>query len=374
MVSLSIWVQFLRNAACVIRALIPTNHFLLQEINILHQNVIIINIFISCTQFYAMFASIYNGFVHIYQSIKKLHQMYRFQYDCDICMITKPSIETSILQMTISKEIHHVFYYEYLVGYFEVIFGICFFYLGTNSLNIHFAHHPKQVIDALYIMEIFLVYFLYFMYITFQTHYHNVQKAKRLIRSLESLQKINIEDILLKMCQVGFWKDNIQQLFKILDLPYHLDYEKDATSEVGRLGYDIHSCFIQKNGKDKVISSKASKVLGIHHVIAIQQNLEKYIQKERYQGHFDLIIFVLNVIAFYGYLCGVYVFYYPQPDLIWLQWMFGGLSHEMADWWGNFLGDLAWTIEPLLFIIPFLLSKNVLGKQLQQSLEKEKNE
>lgn len=72
-----------------------------------------------------------------------------------------------------------------------------------------------------------------------------------------------------------------------------------------------------------------------------------------------IIDFVLNFIAFYGYLLGIIAYYYPDgvenyyTGLIKL-----GMTSSDADWYGNFVGDFMWTIEPLIIIAsPSILAK-----------------
>lgn len=80
---------------------------------------------------------------------------------------------------------------------------------------------------------------------------------------------------------------------------------------------------------------------------------------------FESIIWILNVIAGYGYLMSILAFYFPNAELYkdqtvgysLAQSVMLGLSNDNADWWGNFAGDFAWTVEPLLVLMKgFLMS------------------
>lgn len=79
----------------------------------------------------------------------------------------------------------------------------------------------------------------------------------------------------------------------------------------------------------------------------------------------QVVLFCLNVIAGYGYLMGILAFYYlwplsPSPPPAWVQTICFHLSAYDADWIGNFAGDLAWTIEPVLILsAPFLLVSHI---------------
>lgn len=63
----------------------------------------------------------------------------------------------------------------------------------------------------------------------------------------------------------------------------------------------------------------------------------------------DCVYLLLNAMAGYGYLLGIFAFYLPNNSICRL-FMFG-LSDGDGDWWGNLAGDGAWTIEPLLIIL-----------------------
>jgi hypothetical protein len=78
------------------------------------------------------------------------------------------------------------------------------------------------------------------------------------------------------------------------------------------------------------------------------------------EGYLEYIYFILNSIAFYGYMLGIVAFYFPdgeaQPNAV--RRLKFGYSNDYADWAGNFGGDLMWTIEPIvIFASPFLIKR-----------------
>ena len=78
------------------------------------------------------------------------------------------------------------------------------------------------------------------------------------------------------------------------------------------------------------------------------------------EGFREYVYFILNGIAFYGYMLGIVAFYFPdgeaQPNAI--RRLKFGYSSDYADWAGNFGGDLMWTIEPIvIFTSPFLIKR-----------------
>jgi hypothetical protein len=72
----------------------------------------------------------------------------------------------------------------------------------------------------------------------------------------------------------------------------------------------------------------------------------------RMEGYREYLYFVLNFIAFYGYMLGVLTYYFDnEKDQHYIvQQLKLGYTNMEADWGGNFAGDLMWTIEPIVIL------------------------
>merc|ERR1711862_398092 len=80
----------------------------------------------------------------------------------------------------------------------------------------------------------------------------------------------------------------------------------------------------------------------------------------QFEGCRELLYFLLNFIAFYGYMLYILVYYFDDESLqpTGIKKLQFGMSNSDADWYGNFAGDFAWTIEPLVVLFsPVLLEK-----------------
>mmetsp|Transcript_15173 Transcript_15173/g.33935 ORF Transcript_15173/g.33935 Transcript_15173/m.33935 type:complete len:252 (-) Transcript_15173:219-974(-) len=80
----------------------------------------------------------------------------------------------------------------------------------------------------------------------------------------------------------------------------------------------------------------------------------------QFEGCRELLYFLLNFIAFYGYMLCILVYYFDDESLqpTGIRKLQFGMSNSDADWYGNFAGDFAWTIEPLVVLFsPLLLEK-----------------
>ena len=74
---------------------------------------------------------------------------------------------------------------------------------------------------------------------------------------------------------------------------------------------------------------------------------------------------ILNVIVKcifdligYGYLMGVFAYFIPPESFpvgssvaVAVRLLMLQAPTAQADWWGNFAGDLAWTIEPVVALV-----------------------
>mmetsp|Transcript_13935 Transcript_13935/g.29816 ORF Transcript_13935/g.29816 Transcript_13935/m.29816 type:complete len:224 (+) Transcript_13935:2064-2735(+) len=77
-----------------------------------------------------------------------------------------------------------------------------------------------------------------------------------------------------------------------------------------------------------------------------------------WHGYLEYIYFVLNFIAFYGYLLGIVCYYFDDESLhgTYTGSLRLGYNNEAADWGGNFAGDAMWTVEPVFVLsTPMLL-------------------
>jgi len=84
------------------------------------------------------------------------------------------------------------------------------------------------------------------------------------------------------------------------------------------------------------------------------------------QAALDAVLLLLNAAAFSGYAVFPITFFGPDETglkAIFPLWPGNGT----ARYWGNFLGDFAWTIEPILvLIVPQLIKRPSTGKPKEE--------
>merc|ERR1712238_375193 len=86
-------------------------------------------------------------------------------------------------------------------------------------------------------------------------------------------------------------------------------------------------------------------------VDSMQQSLSSL----SWTGYREVVYFYLNLFAFYGYLMSILAFYFPEnadhEQPVWIQSLKLNYTNDVADWTGNFAGDLMWTIEPIIVLV-----------------------
>jgi hypothetical protein len=108
------------------------------------------------------------------------------------------------------------------------------------------------------------------------------------------------------------------------------------------------------------------------------------------KARIEAVLLLLNVVAFVGYATIPLTYFVPESSsssssssgsgatgevsllaaaLRWPQWWPG---HDAVAWWGNFAGDVAWSVEPALMLATPLLLGKLTQQQQQRSSKKVK--
>lgn len=93
------------------------------------------------------------------------------------------------------------------------------------------------------------------------------------------------------------------------------------------------------------------------------------------RGSLEVVYIVLNVIAWIGYAIFPLTWFYPDSNAFahalapYCNWP----GHALAEWLGNFVGDLAWTVEPaLVFLVLPVIQKAQAAKLEARSAARKK--
>lgn len=234
-----------------------------------------------------------------------------------------------------------------LLGVCLLSTGISFFWLFANSLHITptgWIGGLPALIHALIVMEVALVVFLYSMFTDGTAAFKKSTRIHTLIQD-EKVSgdngSLSLENYTL-LCDESSWT------------PF---WTKGASSNIEK---DAEEKMFQK--ELEAIKQNTNSMIADKNIIKDQQVVSRlidYAQRTKWNGFLQFIYFILNLIAFYGYLLGIVVYYFDDEDNqpSYVSALMFGYSNDTADWAGNFAGDLMWTIEPIIILAsPMIMS------------------
>jgi len=221
-----------------------------------------------------------------------------------------------------------------IVGICVLPIGIAFFWLFANSLHVtstDWVGGLPALMFALAVMEVALVPLLYYMIIDGSDKISDSKEMKALV--VEDLKEndVNLKNFgYLISNYEPFWlaKDNDMQESKVV--------EDQFNKEIKIIQTRLKAFF---DSKDKEIDS-------------ITNNLSRNSSQSKMEGYREYVYFILNALAFYGYLLGIVVYLWDEKnEPTYVNQIKFGMTHQDADWSGNFLGDFMWTVEPLIILL-----------------------
>lgn len=256
--------------------------------------------------------------------------------------------------------------------------GIAFFWLFGNSLHVTEAGTIgglTALIDALTVMEICMLPLLYYMIIDAIQYFTTCKETQNCITILSSNAAasfnhsyVNITRYeLIQSGWVPYWESGTSPMVSSSTSTSTstgkddelFDMEMKLVEQTLSLYFPTTTSSSNKDDKNE----KEQKIRQEAIDSSINE-MNKSLSVLTFKGYREYLYFVLNFAAFYGYLMAVICFYYPddtaQPS--WMEIMKFNTTNNIADWTGNFVGDLMWTIEPIiiLFLSPYYISSLLL--------------
>ena len=391
-------VQFVRNLLCCIKDLHLFPNLFIHDVKYTHQLLPIelpspldettpLEVIISITQLYACISVAKSGFNLLTSSIGKLRRILRIvEYRMTKqSQAQQPSSESESQQSSLLLDAERIVNESLLkeakmafrmvwIGFFVTPIGICFWWLFINSWHVTsvdwFGGLPA-LIHALEVMEICLLPLLFFMIkdgFEMLTKSNAAKEVFELVQSHPNTLKISPNQIHVQTYEVmtgwvPFWDAGTSMLTSNLsDVKTQLEMEL-VDKEIKTVRTTLEMWFEgSKSDGDKTSKKDDGEKEDKIRQEALEDarhKLEAAIPTFRLEGYREFLYFVLNFIAFYGYLMAPLTFYYDdetnQPYHI--QSMKLWYQNSDADWTGNFAGDLCWTIEPIVILgSPFLVS------------------
>lgn len=356
-------VQLLRNALCCIKDLNLLSSTILHDPSYTskfysfpspHLNQTTpLEIIISLTQLYACVSCSISGFRLIkHKGIIKLQKLTKIaDFIKEKYKHIKSKKVANFIKKSIMDEASSAFR-DALVGICVLSIGISFFWLFANSLHITAAGWIgglPALIHALTVMEVALVPLLYWM---IKDAASNLSKAKRIQAFVEKIGNLKIKPAKGD----DSWLD-----YETFTLLQGEDWSSlwSGSSKFSSKGMEQDKII----SKDIEVIETKIKVLttGDKNIVSeeLAQSLQQTAIECKFEGYREYLYFILNFIAFYGYLMGIIVYYFEEEnEASGIKSLKFGATHEFADWTGNFVGDFMWTVEPILILSsPFLLRR-----------------
>jgi hypothetical protein len=247
------------------------------------------------------------------------------------------------------------------VGMNVFCIGVAFFWLFANSFHVtetSWIGGVPALIHALTIMEIAMIPLLYYMV---------ADTVALLCKSAVMNYVVGI----LRKCIVTDKNSMGVPLVMLTDETFSLlldggwtpfspinagasseDDEEEAKSiskELANVVSELESwtCDNDSNNKNNInalIQSTADRI-------------ESRAVATRYEAYREFIYFLLNFVAFYGYMLGILVYYRNEmedDEPLYVRTLKLGMGNADADWTGNFAGDMMWTIGEILCVLAFM--------------------
>ena len=356
-------VQLLRNALCCVKDLNLFNSTILHDAN--HTAKIYnftsphmaqttpLELMISITQLYACVSCSISGFNLIkdkgvlkLRKLTKIADMMEDKYKTIKSKKAADFIRQSIMNEA-KAALRNTF-----VGICVLSIGVSFFWLFGNSLHITSAGWIgglPALIHALTVMEVALVPLLYLMLKDASRGLLNAARIQSFVTKFKNPENKpqKRDDSWLNLETFTYLQDGAFE--PLWTTPGSISKVKMAAEEKVLIK-DI-----------ELMETKVNSLSGENATIMTNERedrLQKQATTSKLEGYREYVYFVLNFVAFYGYLLGILVYYFneekDQPSVVTsLKW---GASNADADWFGNFAGDLMWTIEPMIILSsPFLI-------------------
>lgn len=276
------------------------------------------------------------------------------------------------------------------VGVSQGLIAVAFLFLSLNTMQIRFPSHPSPVVNAVISMLTGLSYLLYTMVLSLITRTKNVDSARRLRRSLKKSPNGNSPTEVISLAyRSGYGEDLMEALTALTaskqdgSSTLNLQYKSSGTNYSDMVHNDLttirnallalrdesaaNTCAAdgavetpQRITRSRAKSSMAAQAVSS----SVLASLDARKREQIVSGLMTLAFFLLNFGAGYSYLMCVLAFYAPHEGFggdsiigAMVSLMMFNQPSAVADWWGGLLGDIFWTVEPVLVLASPYLTK-----------------
>mmetsp|Transcript_5296 Transcript_5296/g.10462 ORF Transcript_5296/g.10462 Transcript_5296/m.10462 type:complete len:384 (-) Transcript_5296:64-1215(-) len=253
------------------------------------------------------------------------------------------------------------------IGFLVALIGTSFFWLSANSWHItetDWIGGLPALIHALTLAEVCLMVLLYYMWKDAGEQMAKAARMQRLAKVLQdgtlTAKEVGLPSFEALTKWVPFWDAGVDVMAAD---PEPKEEEKLVVKEQVKVLQslrDLVGIKMSDKKKDDVDEKeKDEEQLRRKRQQEKAQELLEASQMTRWEGYREYLYFVLNAIAFYGYMLSIVAYYFDNEETKHhtVRYVMFHLESHAADWHGNFAGDLMWTIEPIIvFSSPVLFS------------------
>ena len=370
------WVQLVRNGACNIRTVVEVLHLDSGSSLVTLLN----NYVIAPTQFLAAVFNLLSGASDIVSGVEQAGRLSVWAAG-----LKKAGGHGGPGAQIVSRSVNKSWMsacWRVLAGGIQLSFSAAFFVLACNTikdtltldsyLGSHFSKQNDNLglltWDALALMDVGLVYFLWVMWSKYRGDVTNERRFNKLAELLDTTSFGPDDDaaaILDLARQAGFAEGDLSDAYMAMmpasHKPLWLHASNAGAVSVERalsLTEDALAGLVDgKKSGDKISTAKQARSNAAYKLRILAFEASK-------DAPAALIFFLLNFIAGYGYMLGILASPRYFPDSIldkgrkkmqlvqpWHHVLKFGLEHDTSAWYGNVVGDTAWTIEPILAIV-----------------------
>jgi hypothetical protein len=232
------------------------------------------------------------------------------------------------------------------IGLLVTLIGTSFFWLAANSWHVtetDWIGGVSALIHALTVAEICLLVLLYYMWVDAGEQWRKATRMANIAAALDDENTgLTTKDIGLPSFEaltgwVPFWDAGVP--------PYAPT--PDPKEEALLMEKEVATV---TQGLRDLVGTATRSTKQKHQEKA--EELRIACRITRWEAAREYLYFVLNAIAFYGYMLSIVAYYFDDEDKKHhtVKYIMFHLESHAADWHGNFAGDLMWTIEPVVIL------------------------
>jgi hypothetical protein len=311
-----------------------------------------LEVLIAIGQAYAFLSATQAGMKMLTNSFGKLRRIDRLIKARTLTKSSKTDADR-LINASLLKEAKFAIRFMF-IGFNVFCIGAAFFWLTANSFHVtetDWIGGLPAVIHALTAAEVSLLFILWFMWKDAGEQFSKAARMERLATELKAgsltSKKLGLATLESLTGWLPFWDAGVDPLASI---PDPKEEEKLMEKEKMTLEKSIRDIV----GDEQTDEKKGEKEDKIRQKRQEEKAAELMdgINVTRLEGYREYLYFVLNCIAFYGYMMSIIVYYFddedkkPSP----VRNLLMGMENSSADWHGNFAGDLMWTVEPVLIL------------------------